>query len=131
MRRSIAAILAVLSLTLVMGACSKSKQLEDKVAQLIEDQLKAKGVKVDCPGDVKAKKGEHVTCTATGDFSAANTTATKFSVPITFEDDNSFLIDAAGITAIDSSTSSDTSSSDTSLSDTSSSDSTSDTLPGG
>jgi hypothetical protein len=128
MRRSIAAALAVLSLTLVMGACSKSKQLEDKMAQVIEDQLKAKNVKVDCPGDVKAKKGEEVTCTATGDFTAIPSDATKFNFHVRFEDDNSFLIDSASPADEASSSSS---SSDTSLSDTSSSDSTSATLPGG
>jgi hypothetical protein len=127
MRRSIAAALAVLSLTLVMGACSKSKQLEDKMAEVIEDQLKAKDVKVDCPGDVKAKKGEEVTCTATGDFTAIPSDATKFNFHVRFEDDNSFLIDSAS--PADEASSS--SSSDTSLSDTSSSDSTSPTLPGG
>jgi hypothetical protein len=99
MRRLVAfGLLAVSSATL-LGACSKSGQLEDEVAKLLKDDaneeliVQATGVdasalddvQVDCPGDVDAKDGDEVTCGATigGD---------EFDVDITFVDDNEFEI---------------------------------------
>ena len=130
MKRSLAAVFAVLSLTFVLGACSKSKQLEDKMAEVLQSQLQAKNVKVTCPGDVNGKKGEQVECTATGDFSALGSDATSVRFHVTFQEDNNFLIDDA--TPLNGSNATAGSSSDTS-SDTSSetsSDTSSETLPG-
>ncbi len=131
MKRFSAGLFAILSFALVLGACSKSKQLEDKVADLMSSQLQAKNVKVDCPGGVKAEKGEQLDCTVTGDFSAQGTDTTSVRVHVDFAEDNSFSIDA--ITPLNGSAAS--TASDESATDTSSvnpsSDTSSDTLPGG
>jgi hypothetical protein len=61
---------AALAMAALVGGCaSKGEQLEAKIAKEIERDDGVKGVKVHCPG-VKGKKGETVTCTAEGDFSA-------------------------------------------------------------
>jgi hypothetical protein len=124
MKRTVAVVFAVLSLALLVGGCSKSKQLEDKMAEVLQSQLQAKNVKVTCPGDVKAKKGEEVECTATGDFSALGSDATSVKFHVTFPEDNSFLIDNATPLNGSGAGSGSTSSSDTGSSS-------SDTLPGG
>jgi uncharacterized lipoprotein len=125
MKRTVAVVFAVLSLALLVGGCSKSKQLEDKMAEVLQSQLQAKNVKVTCPGDVKAKKGDEVECTATGDFSALGSDATSVKFHVTFPEDNNFLIDNATPLNGSSAGSGGTSSSDTSSSTSS------DTLPGG
>jgi hypothetical protein len=70
MRRTLAAVFAVLSLTLVMGACSSDSQ---KVADLVKAQVKKDtnvDAKVSCPSSLEAKKGNKGSCIATGDFTA-------------------------------------------------------------
>ncbi|MEO7557251.1 MAG: DUF4333 domain-containing protein [Acidimicrobiales bacterium] len=72
MRRTLSAVLAALSLTFVIGACSKKgEQVEDKIVDEIKKAYNLSDVKVTCPGDVKADKGTNITCTATGDFTDA------------------------------------------------------------
>ncbi|MGI8663362.1 MAG: DUF4333 domain-containing protein [Acidimicrobiales bacterium] len=100
MRRTLAAAFAVLSLTLLAGACSKGKQVEDKIADSIKSETGLKDVKVTCPGGVKADKGEKVTCTATGDFTPflssqgvpvdSNTKVDHVKFDVDFVADNSF-----------------------------------------
>lgn len=51
------------------------------IASQIKRDTGAEAVKVDCPNDVKQKKGEGFSCTATVD-------GTKVSVPVTQTDDN-------------------------------------------
>ena len=106
MKRVLAGLFAVLSLAFVLGACSKSKQLEDKIADSVKSETNLKDVKVTCPGNVKATKGEQVTCTATGDFtsylrSAASSAGTSIGdaqitsvkINVTFTSDNTFSAD--------------------------------------
>src|SRR3954464_4601660 len=94
MRRILAAALALLSVTFLVGACSTSKKLEDGIGDLLSSQFSAKDVKVDCPSNVKAEKGATAECTATGDFgSLGDVTAVKFHV--TFTDSTHFEIDDA------------------------------------
>jgi len=106
MKRVLGGAFAVLSLTFVLGACSKSKQLEDKIADSVKSETGLKDVKVTCPGGVKASKGEQVTCTATGDFtsylqSAASSAGgsigdakiNSVKINVTFTADNTFSAD--------------------------------------
>jgi hypothetical protein len=91
-------IFVVLSLSLVAAACSKSKQLEDKIADAMRSETNIKDIKVSCPGGVKASKGEKVTCTATGDFGSyisslaggGNLEINEVKVNVEFTDDNTF-----------------------------------------
>ena len=94
MRRTIAATLAVLSLTLLVGACSKSGQVEDKVADIFKKEVSAKNVKVKCPGDVKADKGEEFDCTVSGDDLSVvgGEGTTEATIHVVFEKDNEFTI---------------------------------------
>jgi len=94
MRRTIAATLAALSLSLLVGACSKSGQVEDKVADIFKSEINAKNVKVKCPGDVKADKGEEFDCTVSGsDLSiVAGEGTTEATIHVVFEKDNEFTI---------------------------------------
>jgi hypothetical protein len=60
-RRKIAAG-AIAGLFLLAG-CSKTEAVEDKVQDLVEKNVPgATDVKVDCPNDVKAEKGEKFDC---------------------------------------------------------------------
>ena len=131
MKRISAGLLSVVSLAFVLGACSKSNQVEDKVQELMSSSpFDAKNVKVDCPGDVKAKKGEAFDCTVNGTFTGTDTTSAR--AHITFSDDNNFVIDE--LTALNgsaaSSSASEVPSTDTST-DNPSIGTSSDTLPGG
>ena len=120
MTRISTGLVAVLSLALLLGACSKSNQVENKVEELMSSSpFDAKDVKVDCPGGVKARKGEQFDCTVNGTFTGTDTTAAR--AHITFSDDNNFVIDE--ITALNGSAAS-------SASVAPSTDTSSDTLPG-
>jgi hypothetical protein len=94
MRRTIAATLAVLSLTLLVGACSKSDQVEDKVAEIFKSAASVENVKVKCPGDVKADKGEEFDCTVSGDDlkEVGGDGTTEATIHVVFEKDNEFTI---------------------------------------
>ena len=96
MRRTITAALAALSLTLLGGACSKSDQVEDKVAEIFKKEVSAKNVKVKCPGDVKADKGEEFDCTVSGDELSVvgGEGTTEATIHVVFEKDNEFTIDS-------------------------------------
>jgi len=101
-RRTLTAVLAVLSLTLLIGACSKKgEQVESKIADEIKKAYNLSDVKVTCPGDVKADKGTKITCTATGSFTDAvksdfgldstdNVQIDTVKVDVDFVKDNSF-----------------------------------------
>jgi hypothetical protein len=89
----------------------------------------AKNVKVDCPGGVKAKKGEQLDCTVTGTFAGTDTTSAR--AHITFSDDNSFVIDdLTPLNGSAASSASEAPSTETST-DSTAADTSSDTLPGG
>ncbi len=78
------AVAAVLPAALVISGCDKtidSGDLEKKITENINTQVKQK-VKVDCPGDITAKKGKVLTCTIT----LANGSTAKAIV--TLQDDN-------------------------------------------
>ena len=94
MRRTIAATLAVLSLTLLVGACSKSDQVEDKVAEIFKSEINAEKVKVKCPGDVSADKGEAFDCTVSGEELSvlAGDGTSEATIHVVFEKDNEFTI---------------------------------------
>ena len=71
MRRILAASFAVLSLSLVMGACSSdSKKVADIVTDNLKKETNVQDLKVTCDSKLEAKKGNKGTCTATtgGDF---------------------------------------------------------------
>jgi hypothetical protein len=98
MRRILAATFAVLSLSLVMGACSSDSK---KVADVVQADLKKQSgvdVKASCDSNLEAKKGSKGTCTANGDFTSylqtlgvsgsAKVTELKFNIE--FIDDTTF-----------------------------------------
>jgi hypothetical protein len=99
MRRIFAGLFAVLSLTLVMGACSSDSK---KVADIVESNLKketgVQDLKVTCDSSLEAKKGNKGSCTATGDFTAYLTSLgvtstnpiTELKFNIEFVDDSTF-----------------------------------------
>jgi hypothetical protein len=99
MRRIFAGLFAVLSLSLVMGACSSDSK---KVADIVESNLKketgVQDVKVSCDSNLEAKKGSKGSCTATGDFTAYLTSLgvtstnpiTELKFNIEFIDDTTF-----------------------------------------
>jgi hypothetical protein len=100
MRRVLAASFAVLSLSLVMGACSSdSKKVADIVQSNIKKETGVQDVKVTCDGSLEAKKGSKGSCTAAGDFSsylASKNPAfngvkiTELKLDIEFADDTTF-----------------------------------------
>ena len=72
------------SLALGLAACEKTintGKLEGKLKEGISKQFGTKVTKVDCPKDVKAKKGKTFTCTA----HAASGQVQKFTIT---QDDN-------------------------------------------
>jgi hypothetical protein len=99
MRRIFAGLFAVLSLSLVMGACSSDSK---KVADIVESNLKketgVQDLKVTCDSSLEAKKGNKGSCTATGDFTAYLTSLgvtstnpiTELKFNIEFVDDSTF-----------------------------------------
>ena len=91
MRRTVAA-LVVAAPAVVAGGCSKSGQLEDKIAEQFKKEVNISNVKVVCPGDVKAKKGEEVQCTAKGDFTSLGVDTGELTLFVKFDDDNRFLV---------------------------------------
>ena len=145
MKRFSAGLFALLSLGLVLGACSKSKQVEDKIAESIKSETGV-DAKVTCPSGVDAKKGEKVTCTATGDFtpylqSVASTngrditgaSVNSIKINVEFTDDNTFSAapDTADVESqIAAQIGGTNTATDTTASDTGT-DTSSDTLPGG
>ena len=99
MRRILAASFAVLSLSLVMGACSSDSK---KVADVVQNDLKKQSgvdVKTTCDSSLEAKKGSKGTCTATGSFPdtflqslglPAGTGITELKLNIEFISDTTF-----------------------------------------
>jgi hypothetical protein len=82
--RRLLPIAACAALGLALAACEKtinSGKLEGKLKQGIEKQYGIEVKSVDCPNNVKAKKGKSFTCTA----HAANGQKQKFK--ITQDDD--------------------------------------------
>ena len=82
--RQLTSIAACTSLAFGLAACDKkinTGKLESKLKDGIGKQFNVKVSKVDCPSDVKAKKGNTFTCTAHG----ANGQTQKFKVT---QDDN-------------------------------------------
>jgi hypothetical protein len=109
MRRILAASFAVLSLSLVMGACSSDSK---KVADIVQDNVKketgVQDVKVTCDSNLEAKKGSKGNCAATGDFSSylasknpafTGTKVTDLKLNIEFVTDSTFNfeVDAADL----------------------------------
>ena len=99
MRRILAASFAVLSLSLVMGACSSdSKKVADVVQTNLKKETGVQDIKVTCDSNLEAKKGSKGTCTANGDFTSylqtlgvsgsAKITELKFNIE--FIDDTTF-----------------------------------------
>lgn len=70
---------------LVLSGCGTKRlntdKLEGKIKQGIEQQARVKVKKVDCPSDVKVKKGNVFTCTA------QTATGQKAHVTVTQRDD--------------------------------------------
>lgn len=102
MKRFSAGLFALLSLGFVLGACSKSKQLQDKIADSIKSETGV-DAKVSCPSGVDAKKGEKLTCTATGNFTPylesvassngrdiSGASVNSIKINVEFTDDNTF-----------------------------------------
>ncbi|MEY2406693.1 MAG: hypothetical protein QOG39_1609, partial [Acidimicrobiaceae bacterium] len=102
MRRILAASFAALSLSLVMGACSSdSKKVADLVQSDVKKETSVQDVKVTCPSNLEAKKGNKGVCSATGDFTAFLTTkgydltgkqATEIKYNVEFTDDTTVSI---------------------------------------
>ena len=99
MRRMIAGLFAVLSLSLVMGACSSdSKKVADIVQENLKKETGVQDLKVTCDSSLEAKKGNKGTCTATGDFTAylssigvtSATPITELKFNIEFVNDSTF-----------------------------------------
>ena len=82
----------VVALAALAPACSKSAQLEDKIAEQFKKEVNISDVKVDCPDGVKAKKGEEIQCTAEGDFTPLGVSGGQLTLFITFPSDNSFAV---------------------------------------
>jgi len=91
MRRLVPIVLAI-ALAVVASGCSKSGQLEDKIAEQFKKEVNISDVKVDCPDGLKAKKGEEVQCTAEGDFSPLGVDGRQLTLFIKFESDNNFVV---------------------------------------
>jgi hypothetical protein len=79
------ACLVALATALALGACGDKKldtgKLEGRIKDGIEKQAGVKVKSVDCPDDVKIKKGDTFTCTAT------TTSGQKARVRVTQQDD--------------------------------------------
>jgi hypothetical protein len=99
MRRILAASFAVLSLSLVMGACSSdSKKVADVVQTNLKKETGVQDIKVTCDSNLEAKKGSKGTCTANGDFTsylqtlgvAGSSKITELKFNIEFIDDTTF-----------------------------------------
>ena len=99
MRRILAASFAVLSLSLVMGACSSdSKKVADVVQTNLKKETGVQDIKVTCDSNLEAKKGSKGTCTATGDFTSylqtlgvsGSNKITELKFNIEFIDDTTF-----------------------------------------
>ena len=99
MRRILAASFAVLSLSLVMGACSSdSKKVADVVQSNLKKETGVQDVKVTCDSNLEAKKGSKGSCTAAGDFTsylqtlgvAGSSAITELKFNIEFIDDTTF-----------------------------------------
>jgi hypothetical protein len=92
MRRVIRALVGLALAVAVAGGCSKSAQLEDKIAEQFKKEVNISDVKVDCPDGVKAAKDEEVQCTARGDFTPLGVSGGQLTLFIKFESDNSFVV---------------------------------------
>jgi hypothetical protein len=92
MRRRVPIPLAAMAVVLVAGGCSKTGQLEDKIAEQFKKEVNISNVKVTCPGNIKAAKGEEVQCTAEGDFSPLGVTSRTITLFVKFQADNSFAV---------------------------------------
>ena len=57
MRPSGRRVLIVCGLAVAASGCSKSGQLEDKIAEQFQKEVSISNVKVRCPAGVKAEKG--------------------------------------------------------------------------
>jgi uncharacterized protein DUF4333 len=92
--RALTALGVVFGLALALPACSKGKQVEDKIAETIESARNIKGLKVKCPGDVSAKKGKQIDCTVTGDqlSTIGGTGTTQAALHVVFDQDDEFTI---------------------------------------
>jgi hypothetical protein len=90
--RRVLTVLVVVALVVIGSACSKSAQLEDKIAAQFKKEVNISDVKVDCPDGVKAKKGEEIQCTADGDFTPLGVSGGQLTLFITFPSDNSFVV---------------------------------------
>ena len=84
-RSSLLACLAALPAALVLTGCGDKKldtdKLEGKIKDGIEKQTGVKVRKVDCPDDVKVKKGDTFTC------KAITVTGQVANVKVTQQDD--------------------------------------------
>jgi uncharacterized protein DUF4333 len=85
-RPRIALTLAALALAVPLAACGTETidtgKVEDEVVKGIENQTDAENVKVDCPDDVEAKKGDTFEC----EVSAAKSRGATVSVEQTSDD---------------------------------------------
>jgi hypothetical protein len=87
-------LLAALAAALLLGACSKSGDVEDEIAKVFASARNVKDLKVTCPGDVKANEGDEFDCTVKGDQLAtiSGSGTTEARIHVVFEKDNEFSV---------------------------------------
>ena len=82
--RRAAAAAAVAALALTASACGEEvvskDEVQDEVSSLIQQQAGAKPKSVDCPEDLKAEKGEKITCKVEIGGEQANAEVTVTSI---------------------------------------------------